>query len=157
MASYTELPFIEQVRIQARVLMPVIKAFQAEFGEERVKQIVERALGDMLRKVIKQVSQNSPGTIIDKLVAGMQFHHGDALEVEVLKQTDDAFEFNVTECRYADLYKELGEPELGYLLLCRMDFPMAEGFSPDLELERKQTIMQGATYCDFRYRLNSKE
>jgi len=99
-----------------------------------------------------QMGQNIPGTTIDKLVASMEVHR-DALEIEVLKQTPDAFEFNVTGCRYADLYKKHGEPELGYLLLCGMDFPMSEGLSPDLELKRKQTIMQGATYCDFRYLL----
>ena len=28
--------------------------------------------------------------------------------------------------------------------------------SPDLELVRTQTIMQGASYCDFRWRMKSK-
>ena len=37
-------------------------------------------------------------------------------------------------------------------LLGAADFPMAEGFGPDVELTRTQTIMQGASHCDFRYR-----
>jgi len=28
---------------------------------------------------------------------------------------------------------------------------MAEGFGPDIGLTRTQTIMQGASHCDFRY------
>ena len=82
---------------------------------------------------------------------------GDALDYEVIKQTPDAFELNVTGCRYAKFYKELGAPELGFLLICSSDFPMAEGFGPDIQLTRTQTIMQGASHCDFRYALKKRE
>ena len=57
-----------------------------------------------------------------------------------------------TRCRYAEFYKELGEPELGFLLVCGADFTTAEGFGPDIKLTRTQTIMQGASHCDFRYK-----
>lgn len=53
---------------------------------------------------------------------------------------------------YAEFYQALGEPELGFLLVCTADFATAEGFGPDVELTRTQTIMQGASHCDFRYR-----
>ena len=58
-----------------------------------------------------------------------RFAAGDALDYEVVKQSPDAFEVNVTECRYAKFYKEIGAPALGFLLTCGADFPMAEGFS----------------------------
>jgi hypothetical protein len=48
--------------------------------------------------------------------------------------------------------KELGEPELGFLLVCSSDFPFAEGFGADVRLTRTQTIMQRTTHFDFRYR-----
>jgi L-2-amino-thiazoline-4-carboxylic acid hydrolase len=80
------------------------------------------------------------------------FVREDALEYRVIEQSQDAFEFDVTGCRYAEFYKELGEPELGFLLVCSADFPMADGFGPDIKLTRTQTIMQGASHCDFRYK-----
>lgn len=48
--------------------------------------------------------------------------------------------------------KALGEPELGFLLVCTADFAVADGFGGDVRLTRTQTIMQGASHCDFRYR-----
>ena len=78
---------------------------------------------------------------------------GNALDYEVLAKTADAFDVNVTGCRYAAFYRELGAPELGFLLVCSSDFPVAEGFGGEVELTRTQTIMQGASHCDFRYRL----
>jgi hypothetical protein len=38
------------------------------------------------------------------------------------------------------------------LLVCSLDFPFAEGFGADIKLTRTQTIMRGASHCDFRYR-----
>jgi hypothetical protein len=76
----------------------------------------------------------------------------DALDYHVIEQLQDAFAIDVTRCRYAEFYKELGEPELGFLLVCSADFTTAEGFGPDIKLTRTQTIMQGAGHCDFRYK-----
>jgi hypothetical protein len=70
----------------------------------------------------------------------------------VIEQSEDAFAFDVTRCRYAEFYRELGEPELSFLLVCSADFDTAEGFGGDIALTRTQTIMQRASHCDFRYR-----
>jgi hypothetical protein len=37
----------------------------------------------------------------------------DALHIDVLEQSEEALAFNVTRCRYAELYRALGIPELG--------------------------------------------
>ena len=59
--------------------------------------------------------------------------------------------FNVTRCRYAEMYRSLGIAEVGALLSCNRDFSLVEGFNPDIALTRTQTIMQGASHCDFRF------
>jgi hypothetical protein len=51
------------------------------------------------------------------------------------------------------MYRALGIPELGSVLSCGRDFALGEGFNPNLTLTRTQTIMEGAPFCDFRYRL----
>ena len=158
MENLFNIPQIEQVKIQAQVLVPIVKAFQAKLGEERANEIVGRALDDRARNLGQWFSALVGGSPIEKVVAVLPvFATGDAVEVEMIELTSDAVGFNVTRCRYAEFYKELGEPELGFLLTCSGDFAMAEGISPDLELTRTQTIMQGASHCDFRYRLKGKE
>ena len=53
--------------------------------------------------------------------------------------------------RYLNVFaQELGLPELGALFHCSRDFAMAEGFG-GVRLERTQTLMQGASHCDFRF------
>jgi hypothetical protein len=80
------------------------------------------------------------------------FARDDALDYRVIEQSQDSFAFDVTGCRYAEFYKALGEPELGFLLVCSADFDMAEGFGSDIKFARTQTIMQGASHCNFRYK-----
>ena len=77
---------------------------------------------------------------------------GGALDMEVLEQTGRDYRFNVTRCGYADKYREMGLAEFGVCLSCCRDAPFAEGFNPDIELVRTQTIMEGADHCDFHYR-----
>ncbi len=150
------VPLIEQVKIQARVLVPVVKAIQAELGEERANEIVRNALDTVSRKSGQTADSMLSGSPVEKIAASFPIAAaGNALDMEVLAQTSEVFECNVTGCRYAEFFNGLGEPELGFLLSCAGDWAMAEGISPDLELTRTQTIMQGAPHCDFRYRLRA--
>jgi hypothetical protein len=148
-----DIPIIEQVKIQARVLVPLVKALQAELGEDRASALVRKALGDMYRKLGEQWWQAQSTSSLGENMASAfaRFARGDAVDYHVATQSADAFEADVTGCRYAQFYKELGAPELGFLLVCSSDFPMAEGFGPDVTFTRTQTIMQGASHCDFRY------
>ena len=148
------IPVIQQAKIQAQVLVPLVKALQAELGEVRANGLVRRALGDIYRRHGEEFwrtkNEKNLGNIMASAFA--TYAREDALDYRVIEQSQDVFEIDVTGCRYAEFYKELGEPELGFLLVCSADFPTAEGFGPDIKLTRTQTIMQGASHCDFRYK-----
>jgi hypothetical protein len=148
------IPVIQQVKIQAQVLVPLVKALQAELGEERANRIVRRTLKDLYRQLGEEFWRAKNEKNLGKAVASAftTYARDDALHYKVIEQSQDAFAFDVTRCRYAEFYKELGEPELGFLLVCAADFDTAEGFGSDVKLTRTQTIMQGASHCDFRYR-----
>jgi hypothetical protein len=149
-----DVPIIQQAKIQARVLVPLVKALQAELGEERANALVRRALGPVYRRYGEEFARTKHGKDLGKIMASAfaAYARGGALDYRVIEQSRDAFETDVTACRYAEFYKELGEPELGFLLVCSADFPTAEGIDADMKLTRTQTIMQGASHCDFRYK-----
>jgi hypothetical protein len=54
------------------------------------------------------------------------------------------------------MYKDMGLGEIGHLLSCQRDGTFCQGYDERLELTRTQTIMQGASHCDFRYRWREK-
>jgi hypothetical protein len=145
------VPLIEQAKIQARVLVPLVRTLQAELGKERAKTLVRKSLGALNRQYGEAWWQAQGTNTFDKKLATAfeKFAAHGALDYKVVKQTADAFELNVTGCRYAKFYQEPGAPELGFRLTCSSDFPFAERFSSNVQLTRTQTIMQGADHCDF--------
>jgi len=149
-----DVSIIQQAKIQARILVPLVKALQAELGEERANALVRKALGDIYRRYGEEFwrTKNEKNLGMFIMSAFATYASENALDYRVNEQSTDAVEIDVTGCRYAEFYKALGEPELGFLLVCSADFPTAEGFGPDIRLTRTQTIMEGASYCDFRYR-----
>jgi hypothetical protein len=141
------------------VLVPLINTLRAELGEHRANSLVRKALADLYRKFGEKWWREHGGADVG---ATMEFTFdgfaaADALATQILRKTPDHFDINVTRCRYAEFYKQIGAPELGFLLVCSADFHMAEGFGADVKLTRTQTIMQGASHCDFRYARNEPE
>ena len=152
------LPLLEQRKIEAKVLAPIIRAFEAELGREKTHALVGKTIEALARRDGENIAEELEGTPLEKVAALLpRFNEGDALELDVLEQDASCYEFNVTRCRFAEFYKELGMPELGRLLSCNRDFALSEGISPELELKRSQTIMEGATHCDFRFRLKDTQ
>jgi predicted ArsR family transcriptional regulator len=150
---------LQQAKIQAQVLIPLVKALQAELGEEQANAIVRKALRDLYRRYGEDFwrAKNDENLGKTMTTAFATFARDDALDFEVKERSQDAFDIDVRQCRYAEFYKALGEPELGFLLVCSADYHMAEGFGPEIKLTRTQTIMQGTSHCDFRYRRSRGE
>ena len=154
--TLNEIGVLKRREIEARILAPLINAFAAEFGRERVIGIAKRVIVEIARRQGKALADQLGGNSLAHFVSGKDpWVKGNALEIEVLEARETTYSFNVTRCRYAEMYRALGIPELGAVLSCGRDFALGEGFSPDLKLTRTQTIMEGAPYCDFRYRLEA--
>lgn len=154
----TGLSLLEKVKIQAQVLVPVLRAFRAELGEERANQIASQALREWSGKLFQDIGGQLPGSPRQKwdtINEALFRQVGRDVDLEELKQAPDAWEFNITSCRYADFFRQLGEPELGALLTCEMDVDIEAVGGPGITMTRTQTIMKGANYCDFRFRMKT--
>ncbi len=155
MTDETEVPIshLQRRRIESRVLIPFIEACREKFGDAATRTLVAETIRTLA--VTDGASwAEAYGKDLDglKKVAEEVWAGGGSLEIDVQDGDDDQFNFNVTGCKYAEFYKDLGMPELGFLVHCSRDFAMIDGFDPDLELTRTQTVMEGASHCDFRFR-----
>ncbi|WP_416898789.1 MAG: L-2-amino-thiazoline-4-carboxylic acid hydrolase [Minwuia sp.] len=153
----TDLPLLEEVKLQARVLLPVVRAIRERLGKEEADRLIEAALRDWSRELHRRIGAEKSRDAReqwDGIWADLRPRIGDSIDREMLEDTETVRNYNVTRCAYAEFFKALGEPELGKFLLCDIDFDIAEVGAPDVEFKRTQTIMSGAPYCDFRYRFN---
>ena len=143
--------------VEARILIPVLEALGQSFGREEVTRVIGDAIVDIARGQGADLAAAMGGNSLADFIASLQFWTQDnSLEIDMLAQDEDSLHFNVTRCRYAEMYRDLGIPELGCLLSCNRDYSLIQGFNPDIELTRTQTVMQGAPHCDFRYKVKKK-
>ncbi len=144
--------------VEARLLTPIIDALGERFGREEVIAIVKDTVIDIARKQGSELAQALGGCGSAEFMASLQYWtRDDALQIEVLEQNDKELHFDVKRCRYAEMYKALGIPELGAVFSCNRDFALIDGFNEKAKLTRTQTIMQGASHCDFRYEFPKQE
>ena len=149
---------LDRRRIEAMVLGPVIRAFQSEFGEERTNDVVRRVIVDIARGQGRKLADRAGGDDLESFASSKgPWRRGHALKTQELARSAGRYDFNVTRCRYAEMYDELGCRDLGAILSCARDFVFGEGFNSKIALTRTQTIMGGASFCDFRDRLQGNE
>ncbi len=149
-----ELNRIEKRAIEAAAIAPIIQAVAQRIGKEEALAILREVnekeafqRGEFIRN--QRGHTGIPELVEDVATWGI----GGKLEMEVLEQTSQTYHFNITRCPYYEKYRAIGLAEYGVAFSCCRDEPFARGFHPRLKLERSQTIMEGAEYCDFRYTL----
>ena len=146
------LPYLERVKIQAEILIPLYHRLCAELGEARAGELVRGAVREYAEQLGRSAAERHGGGSLAILKAIVPaFTAGHALDIEPLVDDQHDLEFNVRGCRYADYFRSIGEPVLGAMLTCEIDPPLTAGIGADLKLERTQTILTGGSHCDFHW------
>jgi hypothetical protein len=148
------LPILTLRRIEAAFAKGVYDEMKAELGEAAAKRILSNAVIRLAKQAAADMAKDAPGgePSLDSFRAIQpRWTAEDALRIDVVKSTGSDFHFNVTRCRYAEMYRSMGLAELGAVLSCNRDGAFCEGYDARLKLQRTQTLMGGATHCDFRY------
>ncbi len=150
-----KLSLLDKTRIQAQVLVPVLRALRAELGKDKADALVKgalRAWSQALFAAIGAGIEGSPRRQWAALQAAWAEISEPHVTAEIRRHDQAAFEVDVTQCRFAEFFRALGEPELGALLICDADFDIAAASGGAVTLAREETIMQGAPRCAFRYK-----
>jgi len=138
--------------VEARILAPMLDAMGETFGREKVLAVMRDTIVNIAKKQGAELAGFMGGVTFQHFAESLRFWTmDDALKIDVIEQTENVFSFNVTRCRYAELYEKLGIRELGMALSCARDYALIEGFNPEVSLKRTRTIMEGESHCDFRY------
>jgi predicted ArsR family transcriptional regulator len=150
-----EISLLDKTRMQAQVLVPVLRALRGELGKDKADAIVKQALRDWSKQLFAAIGDGIAGSPRRKWAALQSVFgevSGKEVEVEILRHDKEALDIDVKRCRFAEFFRALGEPELGALLICEADFDIVSVGEGEVSLERAQTIMQGAPSCTFRYK-----
>ena len=144
---------LQRRKIEGRVLIPFLRTLREQLGENAMREVLDATIRKLAADDGAAWAETygrttaSLRTVAQELWAG-----GAAMDVQVISESEDHLDFNVTRCQYAEFYNELGLSDIGYRVHCNRDHAMVVGFNGELDLSRSGTIMEGAACCDFRFR-----
>ncbi len=153
-AELNAIGVLKRRLIEARVVAPLLEALGERFGRDEVLSVAREVIVALATTQGAELSAHAGGCSLQHFEGTLERWKADqALEITVRESTDERFAFDVTRCRYAEMYRALGIPELGAVLSCNRDAALIGGFNPDVSFTRTQTIMGGASRCNFVYTL----
>jgi len=150
-----KISLLDKTRIQAQVLVPVMRAMRAEIGREKADALVRGALREWSKQLFADIGrgiEGSPGRKFAKMNSALAEVTEQEVTFDMHRDDKEAREFDITSCRFAEFFRTLGEPELGALLVCSTDVDIADAGGNAVSFSRDQTLMQGGSCCTFRYK-----
>lgn len=148
------IPIIQRRRIEAELIKEIHAVLSERHGKKEADEVVAESVRRSAMSQARQFAADEKGpTSLEAFADLLRFWTAeDALTIDVKRRDAEAFDFNVTRCRYAEMYREMGLGDIGHLLSCARDGAFCQGYDPAIRLTRTQTLMEGASHCDFRYR-----
>jgi hypothetical protein len=136
-----------------REAIQLAQALQEEMGEEKTIDFLKRDTSKRLLAYGKSQASQSDDTGLHQYVEQFRAvdQYKNVLTMEIVEDSENAFEMKVTECIWADVFRDADAGELGNAMVCHGDYAWAQGFNPNIKLVRDKTLMQGDAICNHRY------
>ena len=139
-------PVLNAIKIQSKVVIPMVRELEKEIGEEHTHAVVGRAIAYVDYCKRRGYEADSHPRVEQKGDDGFP------VEREVVDETDETYSYNVAGCQFAEYFRSICGPEIGALMPCGVYFMVEELVRPEGKFERTQTWSKGAVHCDFQLR-----
>ena len=123
----------------------------------RLLHAMEERFGPEAREVVRDMARNpeppqrpdagDPRVDLHEFCAGLDKACAGSHRWERIIDEPHRIGYHFTRCMWAEIYRELGEPELGFLM-CAGDEPAVKSYNPKLAFERTKVLMNGDEVCD---------
>lgn len=137
----------------ARLAVELLHAMEERFGPEA--RAVMRDLAQR-RAYTSRPNPGRPDDDLQEFCAGLERACVGSHRWERLGASPDRIAYRFTHCLWADIYRELGEPDLGFVF-CAGDEPAVKAHNPNLAFARTTTLMEGADACDHVFFVQSPD
>ncbi|WP_416414229.1 L-2-amino-thiazoline-4-carboxylic acid hydrolase [Pantoea sp. App145] len=153
-----ELGILARRKIEAEIIKPIYDLLVRELGKQRAQSIIGEAIENAAVQAGREFAASEPQKADLRSFVALQYlwEKDNALDVRVIDDDGDHYNYDVIRCRYAEMYHEMGLGEIGHLLSCARDDKFIVGYAPEVELKRTTTIMSGEKRCDFRYQVKKQ-
>lgn len=143
--------------------VPMIQALAAQIGREKLVEMVKEATGIYWAQQARIFAQRLPEKNLaaffsmDTLETAIEnaehqkYFWSHAVTTQVIEDRPESYEMKVTECLWAQTFREANAGDIGFASICYGDEAMAAAFDQRLKFTRTKTLMKGDDCCHFRY------
>ena len=124
--------------------------------EERFGSQAREVFRDMIGDCTPRPDAGAPQTDLEQFCAQLDRACVGSHEWERVIDEPDRIGYRFTRCMWAEVYRELGEPELGFVI-CAGDEPAVKSYNPELGFKRTKVLMNGDPVCDHVYYVQRDE
>ena len=147
-SAQDEQVLVEQLKSKLRnalsLAVDLLHAMEQRFGPEAREVVREMALYE---GVTPRLDAGDPCTDLhefcDQLERGCVGTH----RWERVVDEPGYVGYRFTRCLWAEIFRELGEPELGWIA-CASDEPGTRAYNPQMRFKRTKVLMHGDDSCD---------
>jgi hypothetical protein len=149
-----DMTFQDVFNFAFRRFAPILHSLARELGEDQVLEALKKVTYESGWQVGQAAARQAPCNdfaAFNAWARDLNHFWRHTLTFETIEDSPQAFEVKVTECLWAKTLREIGEADIGYLLICHPDYSYCQGFNPQISMSRSKTLMQGDSYCNHRW------
>ncbi|MCJ7761593.1 L-2-amino-thiazoline-4-carboxylic acid hydrolase [Candidatus Bathyarchaeota archaeon] len=152
-----DVTYLDLFRETFRGEMRLARLMEKELGKTRAHELLyrSRVKGD-LELISMQLNGKKPAESFTEFKTLMKRLHETPAARNMFTITypvdnDKEIVFLTKECILAEVFKEIGASDLGYIMCCQPDFETTPAYCPSVYLKRSKTLMKGDDCCDTTY------
>lgn len=147
---------LERRAIEVRVAAATHRAIAEVADERTADEALALAVERMAHEAAGELGEGRTASLGELWDVWQRLGGDDRLDLHLDALDEHTLRFHVDRCAYADLYRDLGIPQIGIAFSCRRDRPFAEALVPGVRVEQSTTILEGADRCEFTYTLEER-
>ena len=128
----------------ARVAVRLLHAMEKHFGPE-ARDVIKEMIADL--KSEPRPDAGDPEADLQQFCQNMERGCAGSHRWERIINEPDRIGYHFTRCMWAEIFRELSEPELGRLM-CAGDKPAVKSWNPKLDFKRTKMLSRGDQMCD---------
>ena len=148
-----DITYEEHMRNMYSGVIALAKELERTIGKEKTREILGRLYLQEFTEWAESLVEESPINSMEDFAALNRRIFGSSRShiMEITEVTPTSYRERDTSCIFAKVCRDLDAADLGYVMFCATDYPLAQVFNPRMRLERTKTLMQRDDCCDFHY------
>lgn len=133
--------------------IPYLKILEKAIGHEQVieslQELAFRGAKEFAESVVKAAGKNDL-SLFKEIYSPTNPNLCDILTSEVVESTEETYDYKVTKCLLAEVFRKAGAAEYGSAAIC-CDILVTRLINPQIGLDLEGTLMEGEPCCMYHF------